>query len=96
MGKWQMGGESNTLRNDDDVEGHAAGMRNADDDVEGHAWKSVEDDQVETGSEKPGDRARVKARVKNFGRNADDDVSGHLSGGARNSDDDVEGHAAGR
>ena len=88
--KWRMGGES-----------FGSGARN-EDDVEGHAWKSVEDDQVETGSEKPGDKARVKARVKNDdsdveghglgARNADDDVEGHSSR-LRNDDEDVEGHS---
>jgi hypothetical protein len=101
MGKWKLGGESNALRNDDDVEGHSflknddsdveghAAARNAEEDVEGHGWgaKNIDDQGTETdeSSDKPG--VRVRVRVRN-----DDDVEGHAA--ARNSEDDVEGHSA--
>jgi hypothetical protein len=103
---WRMGGEANSQKNaDDDVEGHSfSAQRNAEDDVEGHAMRNVEDDQVETGTEKPGDRARVRARVKNDDsdteghallKNDDEDVEGH-TWASRNADDDVEGHTTAR
>ena len=88
--KWSLGGESNSLKNDDE-------------DVEGHSFAKNTDDQGaetdESASDKPGVRVRVRVRNDesdvsghSLARNADEDVEGHAL--ARNADDDVEGHAA--
>ena len=63
--KWSLGGEANSLRNDDDVEGHSA-FRNDESDVEGHGKFANTDDQGaetdESASDKPGVRVRVRVR----------------------------------
>ena len=86
MGKWHLGGESNTARNaEDDVERHTM-AKNAEDDTSGHV--RMDDDESEDAVAKPGERVRVRVR------NDESDVEGHGLG-ARNADDDVEGHGLG-